>query len=381
MTGNLPPAGFEDREDHRTPCASVTVFTSLSDGYICEASGAFFVRYYSSGNQVSHRLCSRDDKYYSRTCREVKLLRDDFMQTVNTGNAPNVHDITVGDFWRETYQPFTVENLRHSTVYGHRHVWAQHLEKHFGTMTLREYRTHMGSAFLTKLAKTLCRSTVQHIRSLASGIFSHAVNLGLIESNPWHDVKVLGRSRAPEDTAHYTLEDAENIISALVDHVDCQALMALARFTGLRPGEIQGLRWDDIDGDWVHIRRSIVHGKEGELKTTNSLASLPLITPVKIPLALWRQKAGDNERVFPRDLKTLVKLVIKPALKKKRLQWKGLYAGRRGAATALVALTGDALAAKELLRHSNIGVTHSKYVKKLPEALARGVKLLEAAAK
>jgi len=111
------------------------------------------------------------------------------------------------------------------------------------------------------------------------------------------------------------------------------------------------------------------------------LASLPLITPVKIPLALWRQKAGDNERVFPRDLKTLVKLTIAPTLGAKGLQWKGLYAGRRGAATVLTELTGDALAAKELLRHSNIGVTQSKYVKKMPEALLRGMKLLEAATK
>ncbi len=351
-------------------------------GYIYEASGAFFVRYYDSGQQLSRRLCSKDnDKFYSRTCRAVKMLADEFMQTVNAGKVGNVQDITVVDFWTQTYQPFTVENLRYSTVYGYRHVWAQHLEKHFGTMTLREYRTHMGSAFLTKLAKTLCRSTVQHIRSLASGIFSHAVNLGFIESNPWHDVKVLGRSRAPGDTAHYTLEEAENIISALVDHVDCQAIVALACFTGLRPGEIQGLRWNDIEGNWVHVRRSIVRGKEGALKTEASLASLPLITPVKILLALWRQKAGDNERVFPRDLKTLVKLTIAPTLRAKNLSWKGLYAGRRGAATILTELTGDALAAKELLRHSNIGVTQSKYVKKIPEAMLRGMKLLEAAAR
>ena len=212
-------------------------------GYIYEASGSFFIRYYSDGNQVSHRLCSKDDKFHSRTCRAVKMLADEFMQTVNAEKGPNVQDITVADFWRETYQPFTVENLRHSTVYGYRQVWAQHLEKHFGTMTLREYRTHIGSAFLTKLAKTLCRSTVQHIRYLASGIFSHAVNLGLSESNPWHDVKVLGRSRAPGDTAHYTLEEAENIISALVDHVDRQAIMALACFTGLRPAKSR-----DCDG-------------------------------------------------------------------------------------------------------------------------------------
>jgi integrase len=350
-------------------------------GYVYEASGSFFVRYYSSGAQRSHRLCSKDHKFYSRTCRPVKMLADEFMQTVNAGKGPNVKDLTVADFWRETYQPFTVENLRHSTVYGYRHVWAQHLEKHFGTVTLREYRTHMGSAFLTGLSKTLCRSTVQHIRSLASGIFSHAVNLGLIESNPWHDVKVLGKSRPPGDTAHYTLEEAENIISALVEHPDCQTILALACFTGLRPGEIQGLRWSDIEEDWIHIRRSIVRGKEGGLKTASSTASLPLIAPVKIPLALWRQKAGDNERVFPRDLKTLVKLTIAPTLRAKGLQWKGLYAGRRGAATVLTELTGDALAAKELLRHSNIGVTQQKYVKKIPEALLRGMKLLEAATK
>ena len=143
-------------------------------------------------------------------------------------------------------------------------------------MTLREYRTHVGSKFLTELAKTLCRTTVQHVRSLASGIFSHAVNLGVIEANPWHDVKILGRTREPGDTAHYTLEEAENIISALIDHPDCQAVMALACFVGLRPGEIQGLQWSDIEENWIHIRRSIVRGKEGALKTTGSLASLPI---------------------------------------------------------------------------------------------------------
>ena len=42
-------------------------------------------------------------------------------------------------------------------------------------------------------------------------------------------------------------------------------------------------------------------------------------------------------------------------------------------------LTGDALAAKELLRHKNLTVTTDKYVKKMPEALLRGIKLLEAA--
>ena len=170
-------------------------------GYVYHASGSFFVRYYDSGQQVSHRLCSKDDKFILARARAVKMLADEFMQTVNAGKIGNVQDITVADFWKQTYQPFTVENLRHSTVYGYRHVWAQHLEKHFGTITLREYRTHMGSAFLTKLAKTLCRSTVKHIRFLASGIFSHAGQSWVSsKSNPGTMSKCWASSRAPGDT-------------------------------------------------------------------------------------------------------------------------------------------------------------------------------------
>ena len=48
--------------------------------HIYEASGAFFVRYYVSAIvdgkatrvQRSYRVCSKDDKYHSRTCKAVK---------------------------------------------------------------------------------------------------------------------------------------------------------------------------------------------------------------------------------------------------------------------------------------------------------------------
>src|SRR5205814_20593 len=70
--------------------------------------------------------------------------------------------------------------------------------------------------------------------------------------------------------------------------------------------------------------------------------------------------------------------VIKPMLKEKGLPWKGLYAGRRGGATALTSLMGDPLAASQLLGHKNMGVTMSHYAKHDPRKLAEGMKLLEA---
>jgi integrase len=315
------------------------------------------------------------------------------METVNANAAP-VNDQTVASFWEKVYLPFAEENLRHSTLHGYKQIWNDRLKDHFGTIALRDYKTPMGSVFLTSLAKTLGKHTIQHIRSLASGIFSHAVNVGVVESNPWHDVKVLGKTKTPAETAHYTLEEAENIISALVEHVDCQLIVALAFFMGLRPGEIQGLRWEDIDSApdneglrWVHIRRAVARNVVGETKTASSVASLPLIAPVLIPLTLWRAKRGNpvegwvfpNAKGKPIELRTLIARTIVPTLAAKDIEWKTLYAGRRGAATILTQLTGDALAAKELLRHKNIAVTTDKYVKAIPEALLKGIRLLEAA--
>ena len=61
---------------------------------------------------------------------------------------------------------------------------------------------------------------------------------------------------------------------------------------------------------------------------------------------------------------------------------KAIYAGRRGAGTAIVEATNGNLAiAQALLRHKNQMTTATFYKKAItPKALVAGVKLLEAAA-
>jgi integrase len=76
---------------------------------------------------------------------------------------------------------------------------------------------------------------------------------------------------------HYTFEEAENIISALVDHLDCQLIMAFACFLGLRPSEIAAPRCEDFDSDCVRIRRGVVNGRVGTPKTPASVADIPLV--------------------------------------------------------------------------------------------------------
>ncbi|HTZ84568.1 MAG TPA: site-specific integrase, partial [Candidatus Acidoferrales bacterium] len=247
-------------------------------GYLFTRHNGWFVRYYSTkivdGQpkrvQCCKRLCDGDVPK-----KTVEQLRYEHMASVNEVTQPQA-DLTIVDFWDKTYEPFIEENLKPSTVRGYKQVWAAHLKKHFGTVLLKDYRTPHGSVFLTSLSKTYAKHTVQSIRSLASGIFSHAVNLGHIESNPWHDVKVLGKTKEVPATKHYPLEEIENIISALVEHVDCQLIMALAFFLGLRRGEIEGLQWGDIDAGFIHIRRSAWQGHITTPKTKKSVRSIPI---------------------------------------------------------------------------------------------------------
>jgi integrase len=106
-------------------------------------------------------------------------------------------------------------------------------------------------------------------------------------------------------------------------------------------------------------------------------------------LKLWRQKCGNpnegwvfaNEQGNPQDLKDTVSRFIRPTLQKTGLVWKALYAGRRGAATAIIGLTGaNYAAAQELLRHKHKSTTLQFYKKQTQTALGDGLKALQLAA-
>ena len=145
---------------------------------------------------------------------------------------------------------------------GYTQIWNKNLKPHFGEMTtLREYRNPHGSLFLTKLAKTYRPYTVKNIKNLASALFAHATNIDLIELTHGTIARCSARSWRTVKQSHTRLEEIENIITALVDCVECQLIMALTYFCRPRRGEIQGLQWGDIDADYIHIRRNKVNGR------------------------------------------------------------------------------------------------------------------------
>lgn len=376
-------------------------------GYIYEAFGSFHVRYYATEQrggklvrvQKSHKLCRKEGKYKSATCLAVKNLCTDFLK--DKVNAPSRittgNEVKIADFWKEKYLPYIEARLKPSTLRGYQQIWRQHLKDHFAGHTLQGYEGKLGQRFLKSLAETQKqnRNTLKHIKALASSIFTTAVEQEIISSNPWRDVVMPRDAKTPERTKHYTLEEAENMISALVDHVDAQLVLALACFLGLGPAEIAGLQWGDVDAEWIHIRRNKVRGEVVTPKTPERMAAVPIIDQVRVPLELWRAKCGDvkSDAWIIVDLPNLINRVIIPHVngehqcvpcdrkpKASGTIWKGLYAGRRGACTAVVEATGGNYAvAQALLRHKTMTTTLNVYKKAITQgAFQAGMKMLEA---
>lgn len=396
----------------------------MAQGTIYESSGSFYVRY-SVGMTVSkngkprpvqksHRLCEKNDKYYSSKARAVKLLRDAFMITVNTRQAHAVReDMSIAAFWENRYLPYCKEILqltgrprkKPSTIRGYEQIWRQHLKSHFGSISLQEYEAHMGTQFLQSLTGTQGKATLKHIKALGGSIFKRAAIERRIRVSPWHDVAMPDDAIESARTPHYTWEEAENIIFALVDRIDCQLIMSLACFLALRPNEIAPLRWEDFDAEWLHIRRGYVRGKLDVPKTLESVRSVPLIDRVRVPLELWRQKSKNPSEgwlfpsegtlperrivapdlkylaggVSPLDLHNVISRVIIPILKEKKLTWKPLKAGRTGAITEVIERSnGNAALAQALAGHKDMATTTAIYKKQVSlPALQNGMRLLD----
>src|SRR2546426_6840426 len=332
----------------------------------------------------SHKLADKDEKHFSASCKAVQSLCDEFMRQLNPTETA---DVLISDFWTQTYLPHLTETKKASTLNGYLKLWNTHLNGAFVGVLLRDYTVVHATRWLTSLVKNkkLGRRSLAHVRSLASGMFRHAKQLGYIEENPISESESHVKPPSPEATHAYSLEEAEAIVNALIDNLQAQLVFMLATFLGLRPGEISGLKLTDVDDNWIHIRRAAWRGIVGTTKTDDAVASVPLIEPVRSLFLTWRSECPPsvngwcfpNRNGEPMEMNGFCRRVIVPALKAKGLEWHGLYAGRRAAGTLLTQLTGDALAAQCVLRHSNLATTTAFYIKPSREEAVNGMRLVE----
>jgi integrase len=368
----------------------------MQNGTVVKISNRWYVRYWEKRNvngtitdkRVSHCLGEADTRHKNPPA-DIEKACATFMASVNATRetiAPE-HVTSIVEFVSSVYLPWVRKEKRAATTDGYQKIWKKHLSGHFANTLLLDYRPHHATVFLTSLAeKGMGRHGVNHVRALMSGIFKHAAALGRVPMNPIHDAKVLSTPAAPKDTPHYTVMEMAQALSALDG--EAKVAMALAS-VGLRPSEIRGLRWEDVDliSGVIHVRRSAWRGSLNEGgKGKNSVRKVTLGPTLIHILAAYRQAKQsqlgfvlENSAGNPLDLDALAQKTIRPIFAASGLEWKGYYGARRGAETEMNRYTnGDSQITSHHFGHTK-AVADAHYIKPLPDKTRTAAIALDAA--
>lgn len=124
-----------------------------------------------------------------------------------------------------------------------------------------------------------CNTVSTHCRK-SKQFFSEAVDRGLLAVNPFRKMKDLQES--PNEARHRFMTPGQAaLVLEACPSAEWRAIFSLARFGGLRPKEILGLRWEDIRWDKNLIR---LHGVKGRHGRDERIRNVPLFPEVKAAL-------------------------------------------------------------------------------------------------
>jgi hypothetical protein len=138
---------------------------------------------------------------------DIKPLLVEFMQRVNAGTSTPEISMALKEFVDRIYLPY-IEEKRASTKKGYKEILENHIMDRVGHIWLRDLRTVDGSKMLKAIAdeNDLSKTTLQHIKGVLSGVFTHSKNEGAFDGvNPIQGIRIPSNAREPGETYAYSL--------------------------------------------------------------------------------------------------------------------------------------------------------------------------------
>src|SRR3984893_2020070 len=187
--------------------------------------------------------------------------------------------------WSEQAFP----EMKPSTVLNMTGHLRNHLLPFFGLQQVREIPTRDIDRFFFKLS--VSKKTKKNIFSTLKLILKQGRAWGNVRENVWESSKKIGKSET--EVRAYTDAEVESILSSSTGAK--RLFYWLAVETGMRAGELRGLRVCDVDPfkKLVRVRQAVWRGKVQTPKTKNAIRDIPI--PVEIVDALRVHIGGRTE--------------------------------------------------------------------------------------
>lgn len=247
----------------------------------------------------------------------------------------------------------------------------KYLVPFFGRWRLREIRTELVQRFLSGVRAS--PKTVRNLYITIRSMWRYARAWSYVA----HDVCdgiVLPKHHARRGF-FFTLEEVQRIIRSAGEPY--KTLYWLAAETGMRAGELTGLRIDDLDLErgLIHVRQSAWRGKIQTPKTENAYRAFPLSSELCEHLASFLRSWRPNEARLlfatrvgtPMDSNLIVKRKLRPLMRSLGIVGGGLHAFRHANETMMDRLNVPLRVRQERLGHSDPRLTLGTYTHTVSE--------------
>lgn len=349
-------------------------------------------------------------QFYGKTQKEVKEKLEEFKKQISLGALPSDDKLTLEQWYYTWLFDYRIKDLKPKSFEKYEGIYRNYIKgSNIGKIKLKDLRaTHLQKHYnelLDVYNKPI--STVKSLNTRLKPCLAEAEKQGYIQKN-YCKMVTLPKDNTTKEIKVLSSDQQKLFIEAIKGH-NLEVLFLVALSTGLRLGEILGLKWSDIDFDTgtLTVNRTLQRvtkidrngNRESKVieqlpKTKNSIRAIPIPKNILIKLKDHRLKQnknrlklGDlysnNDYVFcdklgypiddkrpARNLKSiLTKLDIEP------IKFHGL---RHTYATRLFEANVPPKTVQVLMGHYDISITMDVYTVVMPEKKLEAIEKLNA---
>jgi integrase len=242
---------------------------------------------------------------------------------------------TVDEIVDSLRQKLRLSGARPSYLEGCESMQRVHISPQFGSSPISDVTTAQIEALAGAMLKRgLAPKTVRNVMTFLHSVFEHAVDRGVISENPVRRATRPGRRRQGDtnpDLQFLTIAELDAVIRAIPDEVVkrtpaptrrgrkgpapppppnvlgpvLRVVVLTAAMTGLRQGELLGLRWRDVDwsAQRIRVRNTFVRGEHSAAGKSDlsTRRSVPMTDRLAGELDRWSRRSvycTDDDLVF-----------------------------------------------------------------------------------
>jgi integrase len=342
--------------------------------------------------------------FYGKTRKEVQEKLKVTLREQQQGTLVTTPKQTLAQFLTDWLENSQKQSVRPRTYERYEELVRLHIVPVLGRCELQKLSAqHLQTFYAKKAGEGLSATTINHFHNVLHKALDTAVKWNLVARNVCDLVSPPRRKQY--EVQPLTLEQVHKLLAVVEGHY-MEALFKVALATGLRRGELMGLKWQDINFDTgvLQVRRILsrvptkMPGKgyvEAEPKTQKSRRSIVIAPFALEALKLHRErqrgvklKVGsawqDHDYVFCTSIGTHLNPTrdmlgqLKSLLKKAGLPDIRFHDLRHSAATLLLSVGVHPKVVQEILGHSQIGITLDVYSHVLPSMQQDAINRLNA---